>query len=50
MRTPSRDISEDPREVATTIRLTFERRDDLLVLSFTLRNDAVIEWVWRRIN
>jgi hypothetical protein len=45
-----RDLSENPREVGTTTRLEFSLRDDLLVLSFSLRNGDVYEWIWRRLN
>ena len=45
-----RDISENPREVGTTSRLKFERRDDLLIISFTLPNGDRYEWIWRRIE
>lgn len=45
-----RDISENPREVGTTSRLKFAQRDDLLVISFTLPNGDLYEWVWRRID
>lgn len=45
-----RDISENPREVGTTSRLKFEQRDDLLVISFTLPNGDLYEWIWRRID
>ena len=39
-----RDISENPREVGTTSRLNFDKRDDLLVISFTLPNGDTYEW------
>ena len=45
-----RDISENPREVGTTSRLNFEKRDDLLVISFTLPNGDTYEWAWRRLD
>jgi hypothetical protein len=45
-----RDISENPREVGTTSRLQYEKRDDLLVISFTLPNGDLYEWNWRRID
>ena len=45
-----RDISENPREVGTTSRLQYEKRDDLLVISFTLPNGDLYEWSWRRID
>ncbi len=45
-----RDISENPREVGTTSRLQYEKRDDLLVISFTLPNGDLYEWTWRRID
>jgi len=45
-----RDISENPREVGTTSRLKFERRQDLLVISFTLPNGDLYAWTWRRID
>jgi hypothetical protein len=45
-----RDISENPREVGTTSHLKFERRDDLLIISFTLPNGDRYEWIWRQIN
>ena len=44
-----RDVSENPREVGTVSRLNYEMRDDLLVISFTLANGDVYEWVWRRV-
>ncbi len=45
-----RDISENPREVGTISHLDFEKRDDLLVISFSLPNGDRYEWVWRRLN
>jgi len=45
-----RDISENPREVGTTSNLTFEWRDDLLVIYFTLPNGDRYDWVWRLID
>jgi len=45
-----RDISENPREVGTTSRLNFDKRDDLLVISFTLPNGDTYEWAWRRLD
>ncbi len=45
-----RDISENPREVGTTSRLQYEKRDDLLVISFTLPNGDLYEWTWLRID
>ena len=45
-----RDISENPREVGTISHLDFEKRDDLLVISFSLPNGVRYEWVWRRLN
>jgi hypothetical protein len=45
-----RDISENPKEVGTVSRLQFERRDDLLIISFTLRNGDKYEWIWRQIR
>jgi hypothetical protein len=45
-----RDINEDPTQVETTSRLAFERRDDLLVISFGLPNGDRYEWVWRKIR
>ncbi len=45
-----RDISENPSEVGTTSRLKFEQRDNSLVLSFTLPNGDLYEWIWRRID
>jgi len=45
-----RDISENPREVGTTSRLQYEKRDDLLVISFTLPNGDLYEWTWKRLN
>ena len=45
-----RDISEDPREVGTVSRLQFEKRDDLLVISFVLPNNDKYEWVWRPVK
>ncbi len=45
-----RDISENPREVGTISHLNFEKRDDLLVISFSLPNGDRYEWVWRRLN
>ena len=45
-----RDISENPREVGTTSRLQYEKRDDLLVISFTLPNGDLYEWTWQRIG
>ncbi|HAK54154.1 MAG: lipocalin-like domain-containing protein [Vicinamibacterales bacterium] len=45
-----RDINEDPAQVETTSRLAFERRDDLLVISFGLPNGDRYEWVWRKIR
>lgn len=45
-----RDISENPREVGTTSRLQYEKRDDLLVISFALPNGDLYEWIWQRIN
>jgi hypothetical protein len=45
-----RDISENPKEVDTVSRLKFERRDELLVIMFTLANGDQYEWVWRQIR
>ena len=45
-----RDISENPREVGTVSRLNYEMRDELLVISFTLRNGDKYEWIWRRVE
>lgn len=45
-----RDISVNPREVGTTSRLQYEKRDDLLVISFTLPNGDLYEWTWKRLN
>ena len=45
-----RDISENPREVGTTSRLQYEKRDDLLVISFTLPNGDLYEWTWQRVD
>ena len=44
-----REISENPKEVGTTSRLSFEWRDDQLVLYFSLPNGDRYDWVWRRI-
>jgi hypothetical protein len=44
-----REISENPKEVGTTSRLSFEWRDDHLVLYFSLPNGDRYDWVWRRI-
>jgi len=44
-----RDISEDPGEVGTVTKLGFERRDDLLILRFTLPNGDAYLWTWRRL-
>ena len=44
-----RDISEDPGEVGTATKLGFERRDDLLILRFTLPNGDAYLWTWRRL-
>jgi len=45
-----RDISENPKEVGTVSRLNYELRDDLLVISFNLRNGDKYEWVWKRLR
>ena len=45
-----RDISENPKEVGTISRLNYELRDNLLVISFNLRNGDKYEWVWKRIR
>ena len=45
-----RDISENPREVGTTSNLKFERRDDLLVIYFTLPNGDRYDWVWKKVD
>lgn len=44
-----RDISEDPGEVGTITKLGFERRDDLLILRFTLPNGEAYLWTWRKL-
>lgn len=44
-----RDISEDPGEVGTVTKLGFERRDNLLILRFTLPNGDAYLWTWRRL-
>jgi len=45
-----RDISEDPSEVGSDTRLGYERRNNLLVLYFTLPNGDRYDWIWRKIN
>ncbi len=45
-----RDISEDPKEVGTVSKLSFEQKDDFLVIFFTLPNGDRYDWVWRRIE
>ena len=45
-----RDISENPQEVGTVSRLGYERKDDLLIISFTLPNGDRYDWVWRQID
>ncbi|GMR24273.1 MAG: hypothetical protein BMS9Abin37_2795 [Acidobacteriota bacterium] len=45
-----RDISENPKEVGTVSRLAFEKREDQLVLSFTLPNGDRYEWVWQQLK
>jgi len=45
-----RDISESPKEVGTTTRLSFEWRNDLLVIYFSLPNGDRYDWVWRKIE
>lgn len=44
-----RDISENPTEVDTVSKLRFERRNDLLVIWFTLPNGDRYDWVWRKL-
>ncbi len=44
-----RDISENPREVGTVSTLSYEWRDDLLVIYFTLPNGDRYDWVWRKL-
>ena len=45
-----RDISENPQEVGTVSRLGFEKKDDLLVIFFTLPNGDRYDWVWREVG
>ena len=45
-----RDISEDPKEVGSESRLSFEQRDDRLVIFFTLPNGDRYDWIWRRLQ
>ncbi len=45
-----RDLSENPREVGTTVLLGVEWRDELLVLQFSLPNGDAYDWVWRKIQ
>ena len=45
-----RDISEDPKEAGTVTRLNFEKKDDLLIISFSLRNGDKYEWKWKQIR
>jgi len=45
-----RDLSENPREVGTTVLLGVEWRDNLLVLQFSLPNGDAYDWVWRRVE
>lgn len=45
-----RDISENPREVATVATLNYEWRGDLLVIWFKLPNGDRYDWVWKRIG
>jgi len=45
-----RDISEDPKEAGTVSRLNFEKKDDLLIISFTLRNGDKYDWKWKQIR
>ena len=45
-----RDLSENPREVGTTVLFGVEWRDDLLVLQFSLPNGDAYDWVWRRVE
>ena len=45
-----RDLSENPREVGTTVLLGVEWRDDLLILQFSLPNGDAYDWVWRKVD
>lgn len=44
-----RDISENPKEVGTISTLNYERRDDLLVIWFTLPNGDRYDWIWKKL-
>lgn len=45
-----RDLSEDPKEVGTISRLSYEHRGDDLVIFFSLPNGDRYDWVWRKVS
>lgn len=45
-----RDLSEDPKEVGTTVNLAYRIEDERLILSFELPNGDRYDWVWRPIE
>jgi len=45
-----RDVSENLHEVGTESNLNYERRDDLLVIYFTLPNGDRYDWTWQKLE
>ena len=45
-----RDISENPKEIDTIIKLKFIRKEDQLILYFTLSNGDRYDWVWKKMQ
>jgi len=45
-----RDISENPKEIDTITKLKFIRKEDQLILYFTLSNGDRYDWVWKKMQ